>query len=161
MGTTRTLLCASAAALAVSCVVHTTPGSTTATASGEVRVSRGVPVAADGAWVNPPPERKVERQNPPWWKGTVTVDNQTKWTIHHLFVTEYDQTNWGPDQLTAPDTLDPGEKMEIGGLDCYSYDIKLVDKDGDTCVLNDVGVCNENVPIAITTEDFARCQGWD
>ncbi len=49
-------------------------------------------------------------------------------------------TNWGPNQaLNDPDkSLDPTERLTLTNLEASHYDLKLVARDGHTCIIKDV-----------------------
>ncbi len=62
-----------------------------------------------------------------WWKGTLTVTNDSGYDIHQLYVTPAHKVKWGKDWLKK-DVLQPHEEINITGLDCDEYDFKLVDE---------------------------------
>jgi len=44
-------------------------------------------------------------------------------------------------------------------MSCGSYDVRLVDEDGDACELRDVSLCGSE-QATLTQEDLLACQGW-
>lgn len=94
-----------------------------------------------------------------WWKGTLTVSNLSGYAIHHLFVTPAHKVSWGKDWLKS-DPLLPNEEVTLTGLDCDEYDFKLIDDDGDACIVEDVDLCQEDLHWEITNQELARCSGW-
>ena len=90
-------------------------------------------------------------------KSTVKIINQSKWEIHHIFLSSTDDESWGPDQLEDA-VLGKGESLTINSIPCDLYDVKVVDEDGDECVLADVGLCAGEDVWAITDEDLLGCQ---
>lgn len=88
--------------------------------------------------------------------ATVTVVNYSYWDIHFLYVSPSASNNWGPDQLgnailgsNQQITL----KMGIG-----DWDVRLVDEDGDECVVFAVPVRGGKDSWDITNDDLLECQ---
>ncbi|MBV9992807.1 MAG: hypothetical protein JOZ72_16125 [Alphaproteobacteria bacterium] len=82
-----------------------------------------------------------------WLAGTafasaesLQVANDSSRTIMHLFLSDADDNDWGPDQLGdgADDTVMPGESFTLTNIEQGRYDIKLVTKSGAECEVNDV-----------------------
>lgn len=96
---------------------------------------------------------------PAWWKGSLTVHNESDYDIHHLFLAPAHKRKWGKDWL-GKDVLEPGESFLITGLDCTDYDIKVVDEEGDECIVEDVDFCLEDLTWEVTNRELARCAGW-
>ena len=92
-------------------------------------------------------------------KATVKVINQSKWEIHHLFLSSSEDEEWGPDQL-GEDVLTKGDSFTLTNIPCDTYDIKVVDEDGDECVIEQVELCNDNSYWKITDKDLLECEGY-
>jgi hypothetical protein len=67
---------------------------------------------------------------------TFTLYNRSSLTIRRLFVSPSSFENWGYDRLGSS-VLNPNYKVTVE-LEPGRYDIKLVDQDGDSCVINNV-----------------------
>lgn len=65
-----------------------------------------------------------------------TLINHSSYTIRSLYVSSTDDRNWGYDTLGAR-VLVPGYQATVR-LYPGAYDVKLVDQDGDSCVVNNV-----------------------
>jgi hypothetical protein len=91
-------------------------------------------------------------------RSNVKVINQSKWDIHHMFVSPSEQEDWGPDQL-EDQVIDAGANFTLNGIPCDVYDIKVVDEDGDECILEAVDIC-ENSYWKITTQELLECEGF-
>jgi len=91
-------------------------------------------------------------------KATVKVINQSKWEIHHLYLSSHDDENWGPDQL-GDEILTKGDSITLTGIDCDDYDIKVVDEDGDECVIEEVSLCGDESYWKITDKALLECEG--
>lgn len=92
-------------------------------------------------------------------KSDVKIVNQSDWAIHHLFLSSVDDDQWGPDQLGEL-VIGPGETFTLRNIPCDHYDVKLIDEEGDECVLGGVEVCKQNQSWVINSEDLATCQGY-
>ena len=93
-------------------------------------------------------------------KATVKLINQSKWEIHHIYLSPTNDDDWGPDQL-EDDILEKGQSLTLTGITCGTYDIKVVDEDGDECVIERVQLCNDHSYWKITDKDLLECEGYD
>jgi hypothetical protein len=93
-------------------------------------------------------------------KATVKVINQSKWEIHHLFISPASEEDWGPDQL-GEEVLVKGNSFTITDIPCDEYDVKVVDEDGDECIIEAVDLCRDNSYWKITDKDLLECEGYD
>jgi hypothetical protein len=68
--------------------------------------------------------------------------NLTRYTISELYLAPAGTTNWGPNQCKndKDGTVDPDERLPITGVTPGSYDVKLVDTSGRTCLVRNVKV---------------------
>ena len=90
-------------------------------------------------------------------KATIKVINQSKWEIHHLYLSSTDDQHWGPDQL-GDETIANGESFKLTNIDCDDYDIKVVDEDGDECVVEEVNLCGDDTVWKITDKILLKCE---
>ena len=93
-------------------------------------------------------------------KATVKIINQSKWEIHHIYLSSSSDDEWGPDQL-EDEVLVKGESLTLSGIPCDDYDIKVVDEDGDECVIEAVELCNDQSYWKITDKDLLECEGYE
>lgn len=89
----------------------------------------------------------------------VKVVNQSDYGIHQFFLAPAESDEWGPDQL-GDKTIEPKTSLTLQNVPCDVYDVKLVDQEGDECVVAGVEVCSGNHEWVITSEDLALCQGY-
>lgn len=89
----------------------------------------------------------------------VKVVNQSQWGIYHFFLSPADTEDWGPDQL-GDHVIEPNTSATLQGVPCDVYDVKLVDEDGDECIVAGVEVCSGNHEWTVTSEDLAACEGY-
>lgn len=91
-------------------------------------------------------------------KATIKIINQSKWEIHHLYLSSTADKNWGPDQL-GDDTIDAkGGEYTLTDIDCDNYDVKVVDEDGDECVVENVNMCGDHTVWKITDKILLACE---
>lgn len=91
--------------------------------------------------------------------SSITFRNRSRWDIHRINMSPVSQSTWGVDHLGA-NILRSGQDFTLHGIPCDNYDLRLVDEDGDQCVVNAVNVCAENSGVTITNENLLRCEGW-
>lgn len=75
------------------------------------------------------------------WAAKLSVHNVSQsFDIQHLYISHYTDRQWGPDQLGdgADDIVKPGETFTLTGIEAGTYDIKIVDDEGDECIIEDV-----------------------
>jgi len=89
--------------------------------------------------------------------SNITLKNSSKWAIHQLYFSPANTTEWGADQL-GNQTIAHGASFTLNGIPCNKYDVRLVDEDGDECVVQDVAVCANNDTWEITDHDLLGCQ---
>jgi hypothetical protein len=87
----------------------------------------------------------------------VTLINKSQWAIHELYFSPTNATEWGDDQL-GKQTIPNGGTFTLNGIPCNKYDVRLVDEDGDACVVEDVAVCANKDSWEITDKDLLGCQ---
>jgi len=90
-------------------------------------------------------------------KSKVTVVNKSAWDIHHFFLSPADENEWGPDQL-GDQVIGTGDSFELSGVPCDEFDVRLVDEDGDECMVLGVDICGGNQRWEITSEDLLECE---
>jgi hypothetical protein len=63
--------------------------------------------------------------------------NLTRYTISEFYLAPAGTTDWGPNQCRndRDGTVDADERLPITGVAPGSYDAKLVDKSGRTCIV--------------------------
>lgn len=89
--------------------------------------------------------------------SNVKVINHSDWEIHELYMSPVDQDKWGPDQL-RDNIIATGATFELRGVPCDTFDVKLVDEDGDECVVGGVDICGEDQGWVISSDDLLDCQ---
>jgi hypothetical protein len=87
------------------------------------------------------------------------INNKSDWAIHHMYLSPEDKDTWGPDQL-GDDVIESGESFTLKNIPCGEYDIKVVDEDGDACVIEGIVMCKDHTHWDLTNKELAKCQGW-
>lgn len=90
--------------------------------------------------------------------AVATIKNDSAWEIHHLHISDSDSQAWGPDQLGDEIIATGGGQFSITGIPCGEYDVKVVDEDGDECILEKVALCAAEDAWTVTDEDLLGCQ---
>lgn len=89
--------------------------------------------------------------------STIHIKNKSDWEIHHFFLSPTDQDHWGADQL-GDKVISTGGDFELHKVPCDSYDIKLIDEDGDECVIGGVDICASKEGWVITNDELLDCE---
>jgi hypothetical protein len=90
-------------------------------------------------------------------KSTVKVVNKSDWEIHQFFVSSSEEEDWGPDQL-GEEVIATGESFELRNIPCDTYDVMLVDEDGDECIVEEIELCGDKEQVTITNKILLGCQ---
>jgi len=84
--------------------------------------------------------------------------NQSSWEIHEIHVSPASQRNWGEDYLGS-DILEKGDSLTLTGLEAGSWDILVIDEDGDRCILEGIDYdTSDRDRWVITDNDLLACQ---
>jgi hypothetical protein len=89
--------------------------------------------------------------------SNVIVVNKSLWAIHEMYFSPTDETEWGEDQL-GDTTIETGEQFTLTGLPCDKWDVRVVDEDGDECVIGGVTLCEDTDEWVINDSDLLTCQ---
>ena len=93
-------------------------------------------------------------------KATVTLQNKSSYAIHALYMTPHESDDWGRDQLGDHVIEARKGTFRLTDIPCNAYDVRLMDADGDECVVEEVDVCGASEKWTITDKDLLACQGW-
>lgn len=93
-------------------------------------------------------------------KAVFMIVNNSDWDIHGLFLSPTHKDTWGTDQLGDEVIKHGGGSYTLHSIPCGHYDIKVVDEDGDACVIEDVIMCKDHTHWEITNKELANCEGW-
>lgn len=90
-------------------------------------------------------------------KADVKITNRSDWEIHHFYLSSTEDDEWGPDQL-GDEVIDTGDSFTLTDVPCDDYDVKLIDEDGDECVVGAVDICGKGQEWVITSKILLACQ---
>jgi hypothetical protein len=91
-------------------------------------------------------------------EATVEIRNDSQWSIFNLYLSSVDTEEWGPDQLGEEAIAAGGGTFTLSDIPCDAYDVKLVDEDGDECIVNAIALCADKGKWVITDEPLLACQ---
>jgi hypothetical protein len=86
--------------------------------------------------------------------STLTVENQSSFTIEEVHVAPVESTEWGPNLV--PEALLPGEAVDID-VSCGTYDVLVVDETNTDCVLTSFDLCFSSGTWVVTDATLDRC----
>ncbi len=86
----------------------------------------------------------------------VQFQNTSDWKIHHVFLSSANTVEWGEDQL-GETVIGKNQSFTLNKIPVGTYDLKIVDEDGDECVLEDQKF-TENLKADISNENLLKCQ---
>lgn len=87
----------------------------------------------------------------------INIVNNSSWDIHKLYISSVDAQEWGPDQL-GDDAIASGNSYTLSSIPCDAYDVKIVDEDGDECVVEAVALCADADDWTIEDDALLECQ---
>lgn len=87
----------------------------------------------------------------------VTLENRSNFAIYHAYLSPVNRDIWGPDQLGSVILYTNQYYTLLDGFRPGYYDLKLVDNDGDKCVVTNVRI-NGNTTWSITNAWLLSCE---
>ena len=87
----------------------------------------------------------------------VELHNESKWSIQQLYFAPIGSDRWGPNQLTR-NAVHTGDSFTLTGIRCDKYDAKLVDEDGNECIVRNIALCASDKVWRIGDQDLLKCQ---
>lgn len=86
----------------------------------------------------------------------LTIENASSYTFIEINLSPTSQVSWGQDLLGA-DVMEPGDVLEASGIECDTYDIRVIDEDQDECILQNVDLCLDDARWVIDDTELAIC----
>jgi hypothetical protein len=86
----------------------------------------------------------------------VVFVNKSSWDITEIYFSSAKSKNWGEDHL-EDEILANGESLTLTGVSKGKWDVRVVDEDGDECIIEDVAI-NSNDKWVIEDDDLLACQ---
>ena len=72
-----------------------------------------------------------------WYR--VRIENASAWNIHRIYLSSASNRYWGSD-LLGSNVLRTGYVFTTSYIPAGTYDLKLVDQDGDVCIVPRVSI---------------------
>lgn len=88
--------------------------------------------------------------------NSIELINQTGWDIHEIYMSPSSQDDWGDDYLGS-EILETGDSLTVTDVASGQWDLRIVDMDGDECMLTDVHI-TASESVSISAEDLVGCQ---
>lgn len=90
----------------------------------------------------------------------ITLVNRSAWTLYEVYMTASDYQYWGDDLLETSGevVLIHGESVTIEVPSAGLWDLKIVDEDGDECVLTGVQIYADEY-VELTSSMLLGCYG--
>jgi hypothetical protein len=84
--------------------------------------------------------------------------NLTRHTVSELYLAPAGTTNWGPNQCKndKDGTVDVDERLRITGVSSGTFDAKLVDVSGRTCIVRNIKVETGHI-FSIEEKELTSC----
>jgi hypothetical protein len=86
-----------------------------------------------------------------------TISNSSNWAIHEVYISSCGDRYWRQDRLGAHAVMHSGDSYVLHNVDGGCYDVKLVDEDGDVCVINKVRI-NGDEEWEVTDRNLLNCE---
>jgi len=83
--------------------------------------------------------------------------NKSSWSINELYFAPSRDADWGEDHL-GKHTLDHGDQLTLTDVACGTWDVRVVDEDGDECIIENVALCGDTDKWVIRDDDLLACQ---
>jgi hypothetical protein len=87
----------------------------------------------------------------------VELRNESRWSIRQLYFAPIDSDRWGPNQVSRG-SIHAGDSFTLTDISCDKYDVKIVDEDGDECVVRSVALCGADKVWRLGDKDLLKCQ---
>ena len=87
------------------------------------------------------------------------IVNKSRYAIYQLYLSPSRASRWGRNQLGRK-VIRPGDSYTLHSIPCGLYDIKVVDNDGDSCVITEIAMCRDHTHWDMTNDSLLRCEGW-
>ena len=100
-----------------------------------------------------PPATKAEGS-----RYTLTVRNRSSYRLDRLYLSSTELETWGRDVLGQA-VIPVNGDFTVQNIKAGEYDVKVVDEDGDSCVIRRVNIF-ENKQWTLTDQNLLRCQGY-
>ena len=95
----------------------------------------------------------------PAWAVDLILINKSQYVVKELYVSPSKSKKWGAEML-GDKAIGTDQKFTITNIPVGVYDLKIVDSDDDSCVVNDVSF-SEHATWTLTDAIVESCEGDD
>ena len=88
--------------------------------------------------------------------ATITVRNNSRGELRHLYLSPPDNDAWGEDQLNGVALL-PGESFTLADVSCAGPQVKVIGENQDGCFFTAVVDCAAGTTWTVSNEDAPDC----
>jgi hypothetical protein len=92
----------------------------------------------------------------PAMSADLAVKNNSQYVIHKLYVSPSKSKKWGADQL-GQNSVAKGQEFTVRNIPAGVYDLKIVDQDDDSCLVENVDMSSSNITWTLTDAIIETC----
>jgi len=85
------------------------------------------------------------------------ITNYSDWDIDYVYLSPTGYDRWGRDQVGRGNVMQKGDYLMISNISAGLWDIRVVDEDGDECIITRVSV-HSNMSWDLTNSLLLRCE---
>lgn len=89
-------------------------------------------------------------------RWSLTIKNQSRYDIYELYISSTETGVWG-DDLLGDNILRSGSSHTIRKIVTGEYDVKMVDEDGDKCILHGTQITKDTA-WDVSSDWLLRCE---
>jgi hypothetical protein len=88
------------------------------------------------------------------------IVNKSDYTFAKLYLSPSSRRAWGADQLGRK-IIRPGDSYTLQNIPCGLYDVKVIDEEGDSCIVTEIPMCRDHTHWEVTNDRLLSCQGFN
>ncbi len=88
--------------------------------------------------------------------SSLTIRNSSSFAFVEINLSPVGELSWGAD-LLGSDIMEPGDTLELSGIECDDYDVRVIDEDLDECIVSSVELCFDDLEWVINDSELAGC----
>ncbi len=90
--------------------------------------------------------------------SVITIHNESDWQIHEIYLSPIDQEAWGSELLQGNTINANGGILNIRKIACDTYDVRIVDEQGEQCIVRNANLCAETETWVFDDAELLACQ---
>jgi hypothetical protein len=88
---------------------------------------------------------------------SVNIVNNSNRAIRNVYLSHVDRDDWSGNQLSAGQTIGPGQSFTLNNVVCDQQQVKVIAEDQDGCFLSTAVTCGDNATWTITNDTARDC----